>query len=1238
MYLKRLDLHGFKSFAPRTVLEFSPGITAIVGPNGSGKSNLADGIRWVLGEQSMRTLRGRKSDDVIFAGSNNKAAAQMAEVGLVLDNSASWLPSEFAEVTAARRSFRNGDSDYLVNGQRVRLKDVLLLLAQARIGHDSYTVIGQGLVDQALSQRAEERRGLFEDAAGIRQFQAQRTDAEQKLTLTQSNLARLRDIIGEIEPRLAPLAEQARRARDYTSARDDLTRLLRVWYRRQWREALAARDRAEAAEADFATRIARLRDALAVDEALLRELSEQREALLGELGGLRRERGEAGNRAQIIERELAVARERLASLDRQEADQEGEQQEQRDAVAVAWAHVETIEAQVARAGEGEQQAAAALKRIEQELHAARQEQEREEARLRGVQRDVIGAQARLGAAQTELGRLHKQLGERNRVLAARRDGAAQAQRKLDAAATHAEDKHQAFEAARAGVEALVAQREQLGREIAGGQAELDRLRTEAADVRRERRALADRLALLEEWRRTLDGVGDGTRALLQAPADQRPQLVGVVGQLISAPPGDELAVETALGPFLHAVVVPSAADADTAAEWLRERGLGRALFLWPEAEPSPLASTAPALPRTDGEALLGVLRERVTCGGELAGILARLLGDTYLVRDLAVARTVFGDRVPPAPVVTLGGELLHPDGWLRGGGVAPDAAGSGAGAGMLARERELRQLPAEMERLDAMVADLEAHHERARAAQQQRTTQHEALRKQLQRDEAAAQELARAVTALSRERERAEADLRVSQGMVEQLAAEVGGLEQEVEAAAQRVAEQEQAQRDATERVEEVQAEVDELLAHSRAQQDELAKARTAAALRAQEVKAQAQRAEQMRAQARELETQIARREERLASLRMQREGLIESTAAHEEELAALRERLRSLGEDQRDREARATAAEQRTHELERGQADERAALAALEVEYQRGVVESQRTREAIEALAQQIREELATEDEADPLPSIVGGEGEAEVSAQDGEADEHDQPSPEEAAKTRRQIDALRNRLRHLGGYDPDAPQAYEELKTRYDFLTSQVRDMDQASANLRAVIGELDATMRRQVEETFQAVNERFQRHFTTLFNGGAARLELSAPRRPRAEEDDDEQEAEAPDVPRKPPVPGVEVYVQIPGKKVQDLALLSGGERAMVSVALLFALLETNPPPFCLLDEVDAALDEANVVRFCDILQRLAEQTQFVIITHNRVTMTYANAIYGISMAGDSISRVLSMQLAEAAAYAR
>ncbi len=340
------------------------------------------------------------------------------------------------------------------------------------------------------------------------------------------------------------------------------------------------------------------------------------------------------------------------------------------------------------------------------------------------------------------------------------------------------------------------------------------------------------------------------------------------------------------------------------------------------------------------------------------------------------------------------------------------------------------------------------------------------------------------------------------------------------------------------------------------------------------------------------------------------------------------------LTEELRTREQRQQELERQVQELERGQNIQRQDLARLEVEHQRAVLESHRADEAREALAAQIREELGDESDADPLAAITG----------DGAADEDPGEesrgagglTAEETARLRRQIDQLRGRIRHLGGYDPDAPAAYDELKTRYDFLSSQIRDMEQAAVNLRGVIQELDATMRRQFEETLHSVNERFARHFVTLFGGGAARLELVAPRRPRGEENDDEDDDndEVTAAPKAAVAGGIEVIVQIPGKKVQDLSLLSGGERAMVSVALLFALLETNPPPFCLLDEVDASLDEANVMRFCEILKTLAEQTQFIVITHNRVTMTHADAIYGISMGGDSVSRVLSMRLAEVA----
>ncbi|MDE3230710.1 MAG: AAA family ATPase, partial [Chloroflexota bacterium] len=433
-------------------------------------------------------------------------------------------------------------------------------------------------------------------------------------------------------------------------------------------------------------------------------------------------------------------------------------------------------------------------------------------------------------------------------------------------------------------------------------------------------------------------------------------------------------------------------------------------------------------------------------------------------------------------------------------------------------------------------------------------------------------------------------------------------------------------QRIAAERVEDLQAEVDEIAARNGAQGDDLNRARMTLALHKQEVTTLGQRAEQLRGQLREFEAQLSRRDERLKSIAEQREQLETSTSEQESVITILRERVRSLGEALRTSDETQAEMERQTASLERGQSAERQELARLEVEYRRAIVDAQRARDALETLAAQIRDELGAEDDDDPLLAIVGAADGAEDSAEP-----EPQPSPEEQAKMRRQIDSLRSRLKNLGGYDPEAPQQYAELKTRYDFLSSQITDMQTASTNLRQIIAELDATMKRQFVETFHKVNERFQRHFVTLFSGGAARLELTAPRREQSEDDEEEASGEV-RTPRKTSFGGVEVFVQIPGKRVQDLSLLSGGERAMVSAALLFALLETNPPPFCLLDEVDAALDEANVVRFCDILKQLAERTQFIVITHNRVTMTHANAIYGVSMGADSVSRVLSMRLAE------
>jgi chromosome segregation protein len=551
--------------------------------------------------------------------------------------------------------------------------------------------------------------------------------------------------------------------------------------------------------------------------------------------------------------------------------------------------------------------------------------------------------------------------------------------------------------------------------------------------------------------------------------------------------------------------------------------------------------------------------------------------------------------VLPQRIVTVRGEALHVQGWLSGG---QDA---GEHQGLLARERELRELPGQLEQHDQAIEQQEKLLTQARQAQEERKHQLATLERAAQQVEARLTTLNREALGLRQAAERAQSELQVGRSVEEQLAGEVVGLEQELTAAQARVAEQESALRDANERAEEVQEEVEGQARQFRERQEELSRQRTTLAVQKQEEKTLAQHLEQQRTQARDFGAQIIRRTERLTEMERQSTALATQLERQKAELDDLRAQSRDFGARLHEAEEQVAEHNRQLLELEQGQGDLRQEQAKLEVEYRRCLLDVQRSHDAVEALLQQMQEELGLSD-----PALLPQQGNDEHGGQDGEAGE---------GSVRRQIEGLRARLKELSSHDPNAPKEYEDARERYEFLTAQVQDMESAAANLRHLISELDTTMKRQFEETFHAVNEHFRRHFTTLFRGGAAHLELTAPK--------DEE--------RNGPAGGVEVVVQPPGKKAQDLSLLSGGERALVSAALLFALLETNPPPFCLMDEVDAALDETNVARFCDILQALAERTQFIVVTHNRVTMTAAGAIYGVSMGTDSVSRILSMRMA-------
>jgi chromosome segregation protein len=1255
VYLKRLEMLGFKSFASRTLLEFSPGITAVVGPNGAGKSNVADAMRWVLGEQSMRQLRGKKSDDIIFIGGHGKAALGMAEVSLTLDNSTGWVPSEYSEITVTRRSFRSGENEYLINKQKVRLKDVVLLLAQARIGHDSYTVVGQGSIDAALSLRAEERRGLFEDAAGIRPFQVQRTDAENRLRQTEQNLERLRDIVSEIEPRLAPLAEQARRAVEFKQLNTELQDVLLSWYALQWRRLRANRERTGLAEQEQERQVRQLEQALQAIEEQASTLRATRQQTQARISEARKACSDANDTVQKIERDLAVNEERIVGLERQRSDIQQEERRLRERLIAVQKQTIDLEEQCDLADEAVDTEAASLAALEVKVTKAQKDYEMDERRYRTAQNDLVQVQARLGSTQSELGRLQKQLGDRNRTLAARRDTIAQAQQSLRAIETRLVEERTRLTTAR-NEEQQVAQRKQaIARAIADAQQEMERLKSTLAEAERRRRTISDRVNMLKNWRQNLSGYSDGVRALLRAPAGKLTGLIGPVPQLGVVPAGMELALEAALGPYMQAVVVRTLADAQHSQDYLQAAQQGKAMVVWSEREGDDedgrevsiiqgqvqsailqrFLAEKPALQ----ERVVGFAWQLVQCEQRYIPLFRRMLHGVVVTRDIEAARELLtwaiplslssNNDLPFESVVTLKGEVLHVAGWLTGGG-----SKEGTQQGLLAYERELRELPQQLEEHKGLIDQLNGMISEVQRAQEGRRAEQNSLDKDLQKIVARINELNRIVTNSQREMERLQTEIQLAASVEQQLAAEVTGLEQEVVAAQERVRAHEKSQREMTRLLEGLQFEMEERAATYRRQQDELGRARTSLAVKRQEAKSLHQQLTLQRSQAQDLKSQVEQQVARIKENDQRKQALQETITAHRQQLEQARALAQTLTRELQTVEGQLSEVEQQISAVEQQRLKMHQAMTEQEAIYRRASLESQKARDAVETLLEQLREEMGIEDPQELANHVVrvdvsveGSEGHSNGNSADNghmvQPDAVDLLTEEEETqlrKLRRRVDTLRGRLRAMGGCDENAPQLYEETKTRYEFLSTQISDMDQAALHLRSIIGQLDVTMARQFEVTFQAVNARFREHFTTLFNGGMARLELLA-----AKADDDSP------APSSMPA-GVEVIVQPPGKKVQDLSLLSGGERALVSAALLFSLLEINPPPFCLLDEVDAALDESNVTRFCDILKRLAQRTQFIVITHNRVTMTAAQVIYGVSMR-DSASRLLSIRLEEA-----
>jgi len=1188
--LKSLELQGYKTFATRTVFEFAGGLTAIVGPNGSGKSNIVDALRWVLGEQSYGLLRGKKTEDMIFNGSDHRARAGMASAHILFDNTNNWLPVDFTEVGMTRRAYRDGHNEYLLNDQHVRLRDLNELLAASGLSERTYTFLGQGLVDASLALKAEDRRRLFEEAAGVGLYRVRREEALKRLENTTRNLERVLDIMSELEPRLRSLERQAKRAIEYTRAQADLKMILREWYGYHWhraqRELTDSREVVKAQEG----RVREARDIHARAQVEYNTFRERLTSLRSQLNAWHRQSAELHNQREEVSRQLAVLEERQRSLLSAQSS------------VLADTNRTSDEEQIARERlvEAEQEAArlqAEYEEAQGQFASARQALQERQAERTSIEEKVRAARAEIDRWSAQRAESHARLDELKSRVENLQSRLAQANRSIEVAegtAREIEENHILARQVREQAESRLSEAELQRKEKREDVERLENERRGKSEERAHQLAqhtrLKAQLDVLEQAEQSLAGYAEGARFLLDAARQFR--LKGARGALsasLDVPAELEVAVAAALGDTLDAILL-DASEIEDALQLLESDGAGRAVLL-------PLENhSRPPIADPGDENSLGVASELVNAPEDLRAAVHLMLGQTLIVRDRATARRLLNELPTHARVVTLRGEVFRGDGLI----IAGKSASNGGTA--LSRPRQKREL---REALDALGVQIESLNGEVDLLSAQLT---EAQRGLAQADEAGREARLRWEEAQGNERQ--------------------AGLESE---SARRQLEWQKSQQDQLKAEAEEATSIRQTLLQSEADlEDRSAKARDDLQVLSEQLKnmdlaeiqnqvsywstrvAVVERAvTDASARKEEREKEIARFDARHFELSARLQEAETSLSGLDHDRSALREREAQLHTQIEElhvlidpAEKDLETAEQEESRLQEAESNTQRALATAERLLGQVQLEQMRKQEALDNLQQKISDDFGlvmfdyAAEVSGPVPLPFEGMVE--------ELPVVTEVSPDLEAQLAQQ----RTRLRRMGAINPEAKQEFDTESERYTFMRTQVDDLHKAEEDLKQVIAELDELTKQEFSKTFDAVDKQFRAMFTRLFGGGSARLALTDP--------DNLVET------------GIEIEARLPGRREQGLALLSGGERSLTAVALVFALLKVSPTPVCVMDEVDAMLDEANVGRFRDLLQELSRDTQFIVITHNRNTVQAADVIYGITMGRDSASQVISLRL--------
>ena len=1176
MVFKELEIQGFKSFPDKVKITFDAGVTGVVGPNGSGKSNLSDAVRWVLGETSSRQLRAAgKMEDVIFGGTRRRSAMGFASVRLTLDNTGHTLDVDADEVTIGRKYYRSGDSEYTINGQVCRLRDVYELLLDTGIGRDGYSVIGQGRIAEIVAAKSSERREIFEEACGIAKYRYRKTEAERRLAAAGENLERLRDILGELESRVGPLEKESAKAQKFLELSEQRKTLeVTLWTDSVHRARDTVRQQVrdyETAQADYE----RFDDEAKAAEQEAEEIRMQAqqltiavERLNGDIRSITEQISGSDSRIAVLENDILRNEESIASL---RSEIEAGEQDGAEADAALQRH-RAVAAKMEAEGE---KLAAEIDALNAEL-----EQLADASNASGARKDTLRAEITdLTAKRTEA-----------QVAQAAAEAAEEtARQRLPALEQAVQEGTDQWETARQDLTDTIRYREMLTEnekqlanvrsglelKLKNRKAALDEADTAEQRLGRELDAARQRLSVLRELEKNMDGYQNSVKAVMRAAGARRLRgIIGPVSAILKVEPGCEVAVETALGAALQNIVVENEAAAKAAIALLRSDNAGRATFL-------PLDTVQPGVFRGRLSGTARLASSLVQADARYDNIVSNLLGRIIVVEDINEASRVARDNGFRSRVVTMDGQVINAGGSFTGGSVQRSA-------GLFTRKQE-------MEELRIRAAKLQKDCLAAQEKTDQCKEQVDALQAELT---ATASEQ---ITAAN-DRVRAEAEQKRLEAAAAQLETARNARRQEIDTLQAALADSRAKAEDAAKLQAELTAKIDRRTAEmSRiAEGDDSFLTRQNAL--AQDLSAK--RLEQVTRQkdAELAYSQIAALEQRARDAAARRTSLEESVAALAARSDACRAEIADIRQIRADSQ---TTIAQKEAEI-REATQKRLARQQAETEtLARARTAADSREEMSREMARLAERKAAAESEYDQTVAKLWDEYQLSVSQAEALCVEFDS-----LPALRAQVADLRGKIRALGSVNVSAIEEYKEVKARYDALVTQVTDVEESRNELSRMISKLSAQMREIFTDSFRAINENFGRVFAELFGGGEASLML-----------EDESDVLS---------SGIGIRVAPPGKVIKNLEALSGGEQALVAISIYFAILAVNPAPFCILDEIEAALDDANVVRFAQYLRRVSDKTQFIVITHRRGTMEAANVLYGVTMQEDGVSKLLKLDL--------